>query len=187
MTSIVIPVRGTNAKSRLDHPLRSELARAMALDTIAAAVQVADVIVVTDETMRLDAESLGARTVADEGHGLNRAIESGLGVISTGSITGVLLGDIPALDPAELREALEAAAAHPLAMVADADGSGTVLVVAQPGIEHRVAFGVGSRGAHLANGYVELLDPWVTLRRDIDRVQQLHGLTLGPRTAALLA
>ena len=74
MTSIVIPVRGTNAKSRLAHPLRAELARAMALDTIAAAVQVADVIVVTDETMRLDAESLGARTVADPESGLNRAI-----------------------------------------------------------------------------------------------------------------
>ena len=184
MTSIVIPVRGTGAKSRLDHPLRVELARAMALDTIAAAVQVADVIVVTDETMRLDAESLGARTVADPESGLNRAIESGLALV-TGT-SAVLLGDIPGLDPAELRAALTAAAAHPRAMVADADGTGTVLVVAQPGTPHRVAFGVGSRGAHLANGYVELLDPWPTLRRDIDRAEHLHGLTLGPRTAALL-
>jgi hypothetical protein len=58
--------------------------------------------------------------------------------------------------------------------------------VAQPGIQHRVAFGPDSRRAHLANGYVELLDPWVTLRRDIDRAEHLHGLTLGPRTRKLL-
>jgi 2-phospho-L-lactate guanylyltransferase len=158
----------------------------MALDTVEAALAVAPVIAVTTEDLDLDVAELGATVIADPGLGLNRAIEAGLVGVSTGSTTGVLLGDLPGLDPRELAEALEASASADLSFVADADGSGTVLVVAGPGIQHRLAFGPGSREAHLANGYVELLDPWPTLRRDIDRAEHLHGLTLGPRTRELL-
>lgn len=183
MTTIVIPVRGTGAKSRLDTPLRAELARAMALDTIEAALEVAPVIVVTDEIMRLDAESLGARTVTDGGHGLNRAIEAALAAVSTSSTTAVLLGDIPGLDPDELRAALLAAAALDRAMVADADGDGTVLLVAQ---HHDLAFGQGSRERHRQNGYVELDQPWPSLRRDVDLLKHLDGISRGRRTLELL-
>lgn len=196
--TIVIPVKGVDAKSRLDHPRREQLARAMALDTVEAALAVAPVIVVTDGSMAVDAAALGATVVPDPGLGLNAAIEAGIAVASTGSTTGssvveaaetataVLLGDIPGLAPSELAEALEAAGNFERAMVADADGTGTVLVVAGPGIQHRVAFGLDSQAAHLANGYTELLEPWVTLRRDIDRVGDLAGAALGPRTAELL-
>jgi 2-phospho-L-lactate guanylyltransferase len=181
VTTIVIPVRG-GGKSRLDHPLRAELAGAMALDTIEAALQVAPVIVVTDETMRLDAASLGAEIVADPGLGLNLAIERGLAQISTGSTTAVLLGDVPALDPDELRAAIAEAAAHERAMVADADGDGTVLLVGQ---QHVLRFGAGSRRAH-AEHYVELTPPWPSLRRDVDRSAHLDGLTRGRRTLQVL-
>jgi 2-phospho-L-lactate guanylyltransferase len=187
--TIVMPLKGgPEPKSRFggDPEFRRALARAMALDTVEAALAVAPVIAVTTPEIALDVEGLGATVIADPGQGLNAAIESGLVGVSTGSTAAVLLGDLPGLDPRELREALEAAAAHELSFVADADGEGTVLVVAQPGIQHRVAFGPDSRRAHLANGYVELLDPWVTLRRDIDRAEHLHGLTLGPRTRKLL-
>ena len=186
MRTIVIPLKGSpEPKSRFGGTpeFRRALARAMALDTVEAALAVAPVIAVTTEDLALDVAELGAVVIPDAGQGLNAAIEFGLARVSGGS--AVLLGDLPGLDPRELREALESAVA-PLSLVADADGSGTVLVVAQPGIQHRVAFGPDSRGAHLANGYVELLDPWPTLRRDIDRAEHLHGLTLGPRTAALL-
>lgn len=182
MTSIIIPVRGTGAKSRLDSPQRAQLARAMALDTIEAALAVSPVIVVTDETMRVDAAALGAQIVTDPGLGLNRAIEEGL--VSTGSTrTAVLLGDVPGLDPRELEEALAGAAAHDRAMVADADGDGTVLLVAA---QHELAFGPGSRALHVRNGYVELGTPWPTLRRDVDRLEHLHGLTRGRRTLEVL-
>ena len=187
--TLVIPLKGSpEPKSRFggDLGFRRALARAMALDTVEAALEVAPVIAVTTEDLKLDVAKLGATVIADPGLGLNRAIEAGLVGVSTGSTTGVLLGDLPGLDPLELGQALNASVA-PLSLVADADGSGTVLVVAGPGIQHRLAFGPGSRAAHLANGYVELLDPWPTLRRDIDRAEHLHGLTLGPRTAALLA
>ena len=180
---------GPEPKSRFgdDPEFRRALARAMALDTVEAALAVAPVIAVTTPEIALDVVELGATVLPDPGLGLNAAIELGLKSVSTGSTRSVLLGDLPALRPAELAEALEASVRAELSFVADADGSGTVLVVAQPGIQHRVAFGPDSRRAHLANGYVELLDPWVTLRRDIDRAEHLHGLTLGPRTAALLA
>jgi len=181
--TIIIPVRGgASAKTRLGGPQREQFARAMALDTIAAALEVGPVIVVTDETMRADAESLGARTVPDPGHGLNRAIEAGLAVAPPGA-SAVLLGDVPGLDPDELRAALAEAAAHDRAMVADADGDGTVLLVAA---HHDLAFGPGSRELHVARGYVELTSPWPTLRRDVDRPEHLLGLTRGPRTLELL-
>jgi 2-phospho-L-lactate guanylyltransferase len=181
--TIVIPVRGgAAAKSRLDTPLRAQLARAMALDTIEAALAVAPVIVVTDETMRADVAALGARTVPDPHHGLNRAIAEGLAVAPAGA-TAVLLGDVPALDPSQLEEALAEAAAHDRAMVADADGDGTVLLVAT---QHDLAFGPGSRALHAARGYVELTTPWPSLRRDVDLPQHLVGLARGRRTLELL-
>lgn len=180
MSTIVIPVRGTGGKSRLDHPLRAELARAMALDTIEAALQVAPVIVVTDDSLRLDAASLGAEIVADPGLGLNRAVEAALS--HTTGRSAVLLGDVPGLDPDELRAALAEAAAHDRAMVADADGDGTVLLVGQ---QHVLRFGAGSRTAH-AEHYVELTTPWPTLRRDVDRIAHLDGLTRGRRTLEVL-
>ena len=183
---IVMPVRGgAAAKSRLggDPAWRERLARAIALDTIEAALAVAPVIVVTDDTMRLDAEALGARTVRDEGTGLNSAIALGIAAASTPR-TAVLLGDLPGLDPRELEAALAEAAAHDRAMVADADGDGTVLLVAE---HHDLAFGPNSRAQHVSNGYTELTRDWPTLRRDIDRPEHLLGLRRGRRTLELLS
>jgi 2-phospho-L-lactate guanylyltransferase len=175
---IVIPVRV--GKSRLEHPLRAELARAMALDTIEAALKVAPVIVVTSD-LGEDAAALGADVVADPGEGLAAAIEAGLARASTSSTRAVMLGDLPGLDPDELAEALDAAGTQP-SFVADAEGTGTVLLTAP----HALHFGPNSRQAHLDAGYRELLERWPTLRRDVDLVEHLAGLSLGPRTAALL-
>ena len=181
--TIIIPVRGgASAKSRLGGPLRAQLARAMALDTIEAALEVGPVIVVTDETMRLDVEAIGARTVPDPGTGLNRAIAQGLAVAPPGA-SAVLLGDVPGLDPDELRAALAEAAAHDRAMVADADGDGTVLLVAT---QHDLAFGPNSRALHAARGYVELTTPWPTLRRAVDLPEHLLAMARGRRTLELL-
>ena len=183
---IVIPVKGgASAKSRLggDAEFRAALARAMALDTIEAALAVAPVIVVTGHELAADAAALGATVVADPGLGLNAAIEAGLGRVSTGAITAVLLGDLPGLDPRELRAAL-AAAKSDRNFVADADGVGTVLTVART--SHALRFGPHSREAHASEGYVELLEPWPSLRRDVDLPQHLEQLTSGARTLRML-
>jgi 2-phospho-L-lactate guanylyltransferase len=163
----------------------------MALDTVEAALAasgVAGVVVVTSASFAEDFADLGATVVDDTAHDLRGAIALGLARTPPALGSAVLLGDIPALDPRELGAALAAAAFHPLALVADADGSGTVLTTALPGVGHLIGFGRGSRAVHLASGYVELTEPWPSLRRDVDTAQHLAGLaSLGPRTAALLA
>ena len=108
---IVIPVKGgAGAKSRLggDATFRAALARAMALDTIEAALEVAPVIVVTSDELAADVAAVRVVVVPDPGEGLNAAIEAGLEAAPRGAASAVLLGDLPGLDPRELRAALEA-------------------------------------------------------------------------------
>lgn len=193
-------MKGTReAKSRFGGTDNRALALAMALDTVEAALAVAPVIVVTTDGEPF--VELGATVIADPGAGLNAAIAAGLDAAATSqgkakananananeSGTAVLLGDLPGVRPSELAAALDAAGGHPLSIVADADGTGTALAAATAGDEHRLAFGAGSRGKHVANGYIELLGDWPGLRRDIDTAEQLASIEhLGARTAALL-
>ena len=155
----------------------------MALDTVEAALGAADVVVVVPDSLAGDFAALGARTVTDPGGGLDAAISHGLLAVDPTRGSAVLLGDLPGLQPAELSAAL--ALATERVMVADADGTGTVLIAAPPGTAHDIAFGEGSRARHLALGYRELLEPWPGLRRDVDRPEHLGGL-LGTRTRAIV-
>lgn len=186
--NVVIPVKGTvSAKSRLGGS--PELALAIALDTVAAALAAANVLVVTSPSTAAAFESLGARVVHDTDAGLTAAIAQGIATAGSGPVA-VLLGDVPALQPHELAAAFELAAQHPLAFVPDADNDGTVLITALTAADHRPAFGVHSRAAHLAAGYVELVIPldW-GLRRDVDTTAQLAALSfrVGPHTSAALS
>jgi 2-phospho-L-lactate guanylyltransferase len=189
--TIVIPVKGTaTAKSRLGGS--AELARAIALDTVEAACGVAGarVIVVTSSRASRDFVALGAIVVADPGSGLNSAVGAGIAAAGDGPVA-VLLGDVPGMRSFELEEALALALAgeHSLVMVADADDTGTVLLAARNPADHRPQFGVGSRAAHGAAGYVELAIPAMSgLRRDVDTADQLAalGTRVGWRTAAVI-
>lgn len=184
---VVVPVKGTSgSKSRLG--ASPELARAIALDTVEAAVGAARVVVVTTATEAAGFESLGASVLHDAGGGLNAAITAALGLFREQPVA-VLLGDLPALSPPELSHALALANEHPRAMVPDNE-DGTTLITALPGQVHTPRFGEGSRAAHLAAGYVELPVPvgW-GLRRDVDTLEQLLALPpgrLGRRTLSLL-
>jgi 2-phospho-L-lactate guanylyltransferase len=184
--TIVVPVKGTaSAKSRLG--ASAELALAIALDSVSAALG-HRVLVVTSPRSASPFELLGARIVPDPGGGLNAAIAAGLATAGVAPVA-VLLGDVPALLPSELAVALDLAAGHRMAMVADADGTGTVLTTALEGASHRPLFGAGSRAAHLSAGYVELdVPPDSGLRRDVDTAEQLVALggRVGPRTQAAL-
>jgi 2-phospho-L-lactate guanylyltransferase len=192
--TIVIPVKGTaGAKSRLGASF--ELAMAIALDTVAVAVEVAPVIVVTPSAVAARFEEIGAVVEIDQGNGLAGAIAVGLAAASvgageTGGPVAVMLGDLPALTADELREVFVMSESFPLAFVADAEGIGSSIVLAHSAASHRPAFGADSRAAHLRAGYVELpIPPGSGLRRDIDTAEQLASLPperLGPRTRALL-
>jgi 2-phospho-L-lactate guanylyltransferase len=184
--TVVIPVRAPG-KSRLGRG--PEFARAIALDTIEAALSVADVVVVTpDAEVAEAAAELGAEVVLEERPaGLESAIRAGLP--RADHARAVLLGDLPALRPRTLELALTAALDHERAFIPDADGTGTTLVTARAGSGFVHRFGPDSARAHRSSRLVELQLPVTsTLRRDVDlekHLQQLGG-RLGPRTSAAL-
>jgi 2-phospho-L-lactate guanylyltransferase len=174
---------------------RIALARAIALDTIAAAAaaeSVAQVVVVTDDALLpvLAADIPGLRMVPEgEAKGLNAAVAEGARHID-GMPRAALLGDLPALRPGDLDEALSRAEALERCVVADADGTGSTLVTAAAGVEWESHFGPGSFAEHVSRGCTPLeVAAASTLRHDVDTSEQLRaadGLGLGPRTSQLL-
>ena len=201
--SVLMPVKVLDrAKSRLAElagPRRGELALALACDTVSAVLETARVaraVVITDDQVAGAAlRALGALVIPDEPRdGLNAALRHGAALAAArwpGSGTAALSADLPALRPAELAQALNAAAAWPTAFVADAAGDGTTLYAATPGAAFRPAFGLASRAQHAAGGAAELeLGDIPGLRRDVDTPADLRGaaaLGLGPHTAPLAA
>jgi 2-phospho-L-lactate guanylyltransferase len=195
---LVVPVKGTvEAKSRFGGSpgAHAPLARAIALDTVEAALAapgVLGVLVVTSAEASADFAGIGATVIVEAGPpGLTSAIDQGIETATARSAPGdgvaVLLGDLPALTAEELGRALELAAARPLAMVADAAGTGTTLTTAVRPAVHAPAFGIGSAAAHAAAGYVVLpAEADSGLRRDVDTLEELRELAgrLGARTAA---
>ena len=200
--TVVIPVKGAPAaKSRLAPTVaddaRAMLARAFALDTIAAALaarSVAHVIVVGDDPALAGGAEFLAEPV-DGPRSLGSAIAHGIAHASRhdrASGIAVLLGDLPALRPDELDAALEAAARHPLAFVRDADATGTTLATAMPGATaFEPRFGPDSAARHAAAGFVELAASHLTgLTRDVDTVDALEAVLhhgVGDHTAEVVA
>ncbi|MGK5445710.1 2-phospho-L-lactate guanylyltransferase [Micromonospora sp. URMC 105] len=200
--TVVVPVKHLGAaKSRLRGALpavpHEELALALAADTVRAVracPAVTEVLVVTgDERAAQLLGAAGARIVPDEPEaGLNAAFRRGAAAAAPEAWVAGLTADLPALRPAELAAALRAAADDPgvRRFVADAPGSGTVLLTAPPGVPLEPRFGVGSAAAHAASGALPLAGRWPSLRRDVDTAADLAAarhLGLGPRTAALTA
>lgn len=207
--AVLVPVKPPSlAKSRLGAlgPLRPDLARAMALDTVAAclaATQVERVLAVTEDPGL--AESLrdqGAAVVGDRelaGEATDPSLNELL-ALAGARVTGshprlrvaALCGDLPALRGPELDLVLAAAAHREHAVfLADALGEGTTLLVAGAGSGLRPLFGSGSAGRHRAAGAEEVLSAEVpSCRRDVDRPEDLAAalaLGVGPRTREALA
>jgi len=202
--AVLIPVKPTAiGKSRLDLPGadRVTLARAIALDTIAAAAAcaaVAQVFVVTDDgaLVALAFDIPGLRFVSEDdgtstARGIDAAIAVGAAAAGDGMPRAALLGDLPALRPEDLQAALTAASGIDRGVAADAEGTGTTLVTARHGIALRTAFGADSFARHLELGCLPLdIAAASTLRRDVDTATQLEAaaaLGVGPRTARVLA
>jgi 2-phospho-L-lactate/phosphoenolpyruvate guanylyltransferase len=235
---VIIPVKPTvTGKSRLEPTPpgldRAALARAIALDTIAAAVAAVSpaapreaaagataaasdagaarepapgsatpsgdarpsgtVVVVTDDPdLAAGARALGAHAIGEgTARGLDAAIATGAAWAGPARHRAALLGDMPALRPAELAAALTTASTVERAVVPDAEGTGSTLVTAAAGVPWTSAFGGDSFARHQALGCVALDVPDASsLRRDVDTALQLaaaSALGLGPHTTALLA
>jgi len=195
--TLVVPVKPAHiGKSRLGAAV--EIVRAIALDTIAAAAgasRVGRVIVVTGDAEL--AAALADAGVAieivddDPPRGLAGAIRAGLDRADPSHPRAVLLGDLPALAPHELDDALAAAGSHPRSFVPDAEGAGSSLVTALGGVALREAFGADSAARHRAMGLAELpVPPESGLRRDVDTPDQLRAVAsrgIGRFTRAALA
>lgn len=196
--TVIVPVKPTAVgKSRLEATpaARAELARAIALDTIAAALAceaVDRVIVVTDDAeVAGDARALGSDTIPEgPQRGLDAAVATGVAHAGSGVPRAALLGDLPALRPDDLAAALRAADAADRSVVADAEGTGSTLVTARAGAAWSSAFGPGSFARHVGLGFAPLpVAADSSLRRDVDTADQLRdaaALGLGPRTGAVL-
>jgi 2-phospho-L-lactate guanylyltransferase len=201
--SVVVPAkRLALAKTRL-RPLteerggpagvpHAELVLALLADTVAAAAAsppVGEIVVVTDDPAAADVvRRLGATTVADEpDEGLNPALSHGAGRARHPAVAA-LSSDLPALRPAELAAALDAAAGTARrCFVPDTGGTGTTLLTAV-GTALDPRFGTGSAAAHLAGGARALAGDWPGLAQDVDTEADLRAalaLGVGPATAAL--
>jgi 2-phospho-L-lactate guanylyltransferase len=209
---VVVPVKDAHTgKSRmgdwLDAPARISLARAIALDTIAAVANceaVFRVLVVTSDPVIAAEASLSGGVspvqVVDEpssegvNSGLNAAVVHGIAAargLEPCAWISVLLGDLPALRPPDLEFALAAARRLDRAFVPDVAGTGTTLLAAAPRHSLEPQFGVGSAAAHAESGYHRLaLGNESTVRQDVDVPSDLDAarvLGLGPRTIKALS
>jgi 2-phospho-L-lactate guanylyltransferase len=201
---LVIAVkRLTAAKTRLapvfSAPTRERVVLAMLIDTITAASAVSavgTVTVVTPDDVAADAvRRLGARVLNDptpHGHPdpLNNAIAAAEAAVRVEVPNIIVLqGDLPALRPQELAEAIEAARAHERSFVGDRHGTGTSALIAfDAALDPR--FGTDSAQRHRHSGATELTGVWPGLRCDIDTpddLQVAQQLGVGPATARAIA
>jgi 2-phospho-L-lactate/phosphoenolpyruvate guanylyltransferase len=198
--ALVIAVkRLTAAKTRLapvfSAATRESVVLAMLVDTITAASAVPalhSVTVVTPDEVAAEASrSLGARVVIDPtpaGHRnpLNNALAAAESAIRNEKSNIVALqGDLPALQPQELAEAISAARAYPRSFVGDRHGTGTSALFAF-GVGLDPQFGPDSAQRHRDSGAIELTGAWPGLRCDIDTPDDLlvaRRLGVGTATA----
>lgn len=198
---VVVPVKPPAlGKSRivgLDHEQRRGLARAFALDTVAACLaadHVAAVLVATDDAaFSRELGALGCATIPDgDTNDLNAALRQAVAEAQRrwpDHTPVALCADLPALRSAELTVALESVVPGGPSFVADAEGVGTTLYTAPYG-EFDPRFGAHSRAAHLGSGALELGAGLASLRRDVDDLADLRAavaLGVGPETSALVS
>lgn len=161
---------------------REAVVLAMMVDTIKAALAVPALLTVTvvtpDQVAAEAALEMGAQVFTDptpDGHRnpLNNAISAAETAIRDSTTNIVALqGDLPALQPQELAEAIAAARSYPRSFVGDRHGTGTSALFAF-GVGLDPLFGPDSAQRHQHSGAIELTGAWPGLRCDIDTPDDL--------------
>jgi len=191
--SAVVPVKSlAAAKSRLAARVASEdLAFAFAQDTISALLSsplVSRVITATsDPLVSRWARAAGAEIFDDTDYpGINAAAAAATATCSPElDDVVIVLADLPCLTRESLEQVLDAARAHRVSFVADADGTGTTMWCAMSGEPVASHFGPHSRAAHIQAGAADLAASgdsarWARVRLDVDTEDDLtHALALG--------
>lgn len=195
-----------DAKTRLAQELsaeqRAQLTLAMLTDVLEAARGAAwtraIAVVAEDPAVQALARAYGAVALDEPqgrppGDGLNaalRAADDWARGRFPAATRVALHGDLPALRPMELQQALRASRAFRRAYVADHAGSGTTALIAAASAELAPCFGPASAARHAASGAIAIAEPLPGLRHDVDVPNDLRlaaGLGLGLATKALLA
>ncbi len=210
---LVVPVKSLGtAKSRLrgaadrgvgEPAAHARLALALAHDTVTAVLAARRVrhllVISSDPVVAAELAAVGVEVMPDgDKAGLNGAYALGAAQLrrrDPGAAIGGLPADLPALRAAELDAAIAAAIATfahgaARAFVADAEGTGTTLLLAAPGFALDPRFGVGSAMRHGGSGARPLDGDWPGLRRDVDTsddLRQAAELGLGAHTRCVLA
>lgn len=196
--SIIVPVKDfSTAKSRVALPpaVRSELARAMARDTVAALIgvhAVRRVVLVGQRTIDLLGLAGGLRVdgLVQADDGLNEAVSLGARHLSAESPdrpVAVVPADLAAAGSADFADALRRCGGQHRAVVADHTGRGTVLLTAATPGELAPRFGTDSFARHVATGaHPVRVGRAGGLVWDIDTVADLHR-AVGRHTRRLLA
>jgi 2-phospho-L-lactate/phosphoenolpyruvate guanylyltransferase len=210
---LVVPVKSlAAAKSRLrgaadrgvgEDGAHARLALALAHDTVTAVRAAAHVrrlvVVSSDAVVAAEFGAVGVEVVPDGPvPGLNAAYERGATVLrerDPAAAVGALQADLPALRPAELDAAVVAAGTlfgtgrAGRAFCADAEGTGSTLLLAGAGVALQPLFGVSSALRHRDSGAQPLTGGWPGLRRDVDTLEDLcaaEDIGLGRHTSAVL-
>jgi 2-phospho-L-lactate guanylyltransferase len=198
--SAVVPLKPTDrAKSRLvgfDQAGRAQLSLAMAADTVRAVLDaqcVQRVLVITDDAVARDRlQRLGALVVPDvPAADLNAALDFGFQQArhrDPGAAVVLMTADLPCLRGSDVDHVLSRCRPR-VCFVPDIDGTGTTMLMSQPGTSATPRFGPRSRAAHRAAGAVELRDAPRSTRRDVDTPVDLWDATrmgVGPATAQVL-
>jgi 2-phospho-L-lactate guanylyltransferase len=177
--TVIVPVKPWRlAKSRLqlDRGAREALARAFALDVLAALVDAAGVetivLVSAEEDLRRAARGLGVELLADRPL---RAAQR-----RPTSPVAALVSDLPTLTGKVVTTALALAGDHSASFVPDACGSGTTMVASTEPGSLVTAFGPASARRHAELGLTSLVEADPRIRRDVDDTTDLEAAdTLG--------
>ena len=177
MPTVVIPYRG-DAKRRVSSQLRAAVALAMLGDVVDAALAVGHVVVVTDDPSVVAPE---AEVVEDPGGGQGAAVAAALAQLD-GPVL-VVNADLPAATPAALRALADAG----LALVEARDGSTNALSLPDPALFAPLYGPASAQRFRRHAPFATVPIPELQADVDADGDLELIGLTLGPRTRALLA
>jgi len=169
----------TEAHARLVHAIRDDtLAAARAASGVARVVRIGDTVDVEHELLQRR-PGLNAALTEGARHARTRWPHDGI---------AALVGDLPALTPAELARTLDIAAQHATAFVPDAAGTGTTLLTARPPARLAPLFGPDSAARHGTEAAILPAGPG--LRQDVDTADDLRAallLGVGQHTLAVLA
>jgi 2-phospho-L-lactate/phosphoenolpyruvate guanylyltransferase len=162
MVTVVVPFRGANGKSRLALPTaeRRELALSMLRGVLAAASEVGEVLLVTDDE---EARSFAPRWIADPGGGQGAAVAAAL--VQADAPALVVNADLPRVEAQDLRDLLAAIPRDGIAIVEAPDGTTNALGLASPALFEPL-YGPGSAGRFRERGAVAVDLP--RLAEDLD-------------------